>query len=316
MEFGTKPITRGLAAALTALCLSAAPALADVLLITNAPDSRLLQVSNDGSTVTPLAGPVHGLADPTSMAYDAAGNLFIASQDNKTIYKRAPDGTMAVYASGLTTLRNMTVSPTGEVYITETLGGTSIHRVNPDGTLTTFAAGSGAGEIIFDASGTLIYTAGLKVYTHDLGTDTSTEFADLTAAAVAGGINGLAFDAAGNLYGSLNFTNKVVEIGFDGTVADFITANLDRPSGILFEDSGTVLVTNFVVSGDVNRYTADGTFIETLISGLRQPKSVITAQGGPVVTPEPPLPVPEPATLLILGAGLAAGLRFRRKPKD
>src|SRR5439155_23117524 len=87
------------------------------------------------------------LNNPTALAFDHSGNLFVADHAAETIFKFTPDGTRSIFVTGVRlsdgnglafdAAGNLFVlSPSGEYHV----GGT-ILKFSPDGTQSTFATG-------------------------------------------------------------------------------------------------------------------------------------------------------------------------------
>ena len=85
------------------------------------------------------------LNNPTALAFDHSGNLFVADHAAQTIFKLTPDGTRSVFVTGVRlsdgnglafdAAGNLFVlSPSGEYHV----GGT-ILKFSPDGSRSTFA---------------------------------------------------------------------------------------------------------------------------------------------------------------------------------
>lgn len=125
--------------------------------------------NNDGT-----GGNAH-LRNPTAVAFDAAGNMFIADSGNATVRKVAPGavvttvagfaGTFA-YVDGTGTaarfksLRAVAANSSGDVFVAD---GTAIRKITPAGVVTTFAGADSASGFADGTGGnarfsTLIYT--------------------------------------------------------------------------------------------------------------------------------------------------------------
>jgi hypothetical protein len=167
--------------------------------------------SGDGGPATAAT-----LANPQGIAFDGAGNLYIADQLNGRVRRVSPDGIITTVAGGgkspvaegadaasvtLGTPRNVAVDGQGNLYIWDP----SLNRVlkmRPDGKLS-FYAGNG--------------TAGLS---GDGGPATTAQLnADFMAMAV---------DSAGNLFLSDRQNNRVRKVGLDGIIS---TAAGSGPTG-------------------------------------------------------------------------------------
>ena len=86
-----------------------------------------------------------GFNDPSALAFDNAGNLFVAGRGSGTIYKFTPAGVRSIFASGLTYPNALAVDNAGnlfvgEAYLSDDVRG-HIYKFTPNGVRTTFAAG-------------------------------------------------------------------------------------------------------------------------------------------------------------------------------
>ena len=133
--------------------------------------SGIAQSIYENYTVTTLAGPTESgpswqdgstnvarFGTPTSVAKDAAGNIYVADSLNQTIRKITPDGVVSTVA-GLTatpgsadgigsaarfnTPNGIAVDGNGNLYVADT-GNNTIRKITPDGTVTTFAGSAGS----------------------------------------------------------------------------------------------------------------------------------------------------------------------------
>ena len=75
-----------------------------------------------------------GLFNPTGVAVDGSGNLFIADTGNNRVVKVKPDGTQATVGSGLSRPGGVAVDGAGDVFIADQGNGNEVVKVNPDGT--------------------------------------------------------------------------------------------------------------------------------------------------------------------------------------
>jgi hypothetical protein len=84
-----------------------------------------------------------GLNEHFGLAVDSAGNLFETDGGSGNIYKFAPDGTQSLFASGLATPVGLGFDDAGNLFVVEHYSG-NIYKFAPDGTPSSFAnLGSG-----------------------------------------------------------------------------------------------------------------------------------------------------------------------------
>jgi hypothetical protein len=166
------------------------------------------------------------LNNPTALAFDHSGNLFVADHAAETIFRFTPDGTKSIFVTGVRlsdgnglafdAADNLFVlSPSGKYHV----GGT-ILKFSPDGTRSTFATGVGLPySLAIDASGNLFvsdWDTG-SIYKLTPRGDKST-FATTEIAAKL-----LACDQAGNLFAGVPLKNSIFKYEPGGARSDFAT---------------------------------------------------------------------------------------------
>jgi DNA-binding beta-propeller fold protein YncE len=159
-----------------------------------------------------------GLAAPVGLAFDLAGNLFVANNGNNTILKFDSSGNSTVFAAasqGLNGPAELAFDSKGNLFVAND-DGDNILKFTP----------SGQGSIFADA------TAGV-----------SKPF-------------GLAFDTHGNLYVSTN-TDSILRFDPSGQVSTFANQGLDRPTGLAFDNAGNLFVAN-ELGDNILRFDAGG----------------------------------------------------------
>ena len=81
-----------------------------------------------------------GLQDPCDMAFDSAGNLFVADQNSGKIYEITPGGAMSTFASGLALPTGLAFDSAGNLFVADN-GNGNIYKFTPGGARSTFASG-------------------------------------------------------------------------------------------------------------------------------------------------------------------------------
>jgi len=227
------------------------------LLIADSNNGRVRSVSPDGIITTVAGNGSVGFGGdggpataaefslPSGVALDGAGNLFVADTNNHQVRKITPagiitiaagDGTAGFFGDGEAAVFAQLFLPValatdsgGNLFIVDS-GNSRIRRVTPAGIITTFA---GMGTPGFSGDGTEAVSAELKYP------------------------NGIAIDAAGNLFISDTGNNRIRRVtpaGIISTVAGdgtagaggdrgwAVSAQLDAPLGLAVDAAGNLLI--------------------------------------------------------------------------
>ena len=231
----------------------------------------IAQAQNTVYTASTLAGQPRptgdgGLASqallnrPAALCYDSAGNLYIADRDNFRVRKVDSSGKISTVAGtgtfGYTgdngpaasaligTPQGLAVDSSGNLYISDSVNNV-VRKVTASGTISTFAGNGKTG-----------YT----------GTNGPAIGASLNAP------NGLALDAAGNLYIAETNNNRVMKVSA-GTITVYagngvnslsastgtaLTLPLSSPAGLAFDTAGNLYVASQYYSA-IMQVTPGGT---------------------------------------------------------
>ncbi len=279
-------------------------------------NNRIRKVGTNGNITTVAGGGAGGdgglatsasLSNPTGVAVDAAGNLYIADKGNNRIRKVDASGIITTFAgtnvagfagdggsatnARLSSPASVALDASGNLYIADT-GNNRVRKVNPTGVITTVAGTNVSG------------------FTGDGGAATNARLS---------GVSGVAVDAAGDLFilDSSNHRVRLVDTsGVISTVAGSgsasysgdggaaLSAGLYGPQGVALDSQGNVYIAD---SGNrvrqvllyaslpllkVNRsgiYNA-GTYavVITNASGsITSSPATLTVQSPPVITVQP-----------------------------
>ena len=208
------------------------------------------------------------LNDPSGLAVDRSGNIYIADQGDFVIRKVSPDGNISTFAgigaagysgdggqaaNATFTPSSLASDPAGNLYLAD--GAASvIRKISPDGVISTFA---GNGKRDFAGDGGLAKSASLSYP------------------------SSLAFDAAGNVFVADSGNNVIRKIGVNGVIST-VAGNYNLPyefSG----DGGPAISATFqnpfgvTVDIDGNLFIADlnaNRIREVLTTGV-----IVTAAG-------------------------------------
>jgi sugar lactone lactonase YvrE len=240
-------------------------------------NQRIRKITPNG-TVTTLAGDADdegggGYADgngtaasfsnPSGVAVDSSGNVYVADSDNQRIRKITPNGAVTTlagshnggYADGIGTAAKFSVSQevavdsSGNVYVADTYNH-RIRKITPNGMVTTLA-GSG-NEAYADGNG----TAASFTYPR-----------------------GVAVDSSGNVYVADSYNQRIRKITPNGTVTTLAgsgntgyadgmgtAASFNSPNGVAVDSSGNVYVADSY-NQRIRKITPNGTVTTLAGSG-------------------------------------------------
>jgi sugar lactone lactonase YvrE len=152
---------------------------------------------DDESTLHPI---VADIMNPTGLALDAAGNLYVSSRNDGAVYRISTSGELSTYAEGMGVATGLAFDEVGNLYVGDRSG--TIFKLAPDRQVFVFATiepSVAAYHLAFSPNGNLYVTGPTTssndcVYEIDPHGVVSPFFANL------GRPQGLAFDLQGNLY--------------------------------------------------------------------------------------------------------------------
>jgi sugar lactone lactonase YvrE len=268
------------------------------------------------------SGAAHGafLGSPAALAFDAAGNLFIAENDFYRVRKVSPDGGITTVAGGafgssndgtapalLYGPRGLAADSKGNLYISDAF---RIRKISPDGILSTvtsslssaaglavdahdvlYVADAGAlrvRKVNADGTVTTIAGTGTRAYTGDGGAATAATLNNPTA---------LAFDASGNLYiaDAGNFAIRKVSgttiqtiagTGTNGVTPDGSAAKgarISTPAGVGVDAAGNVYIAE---NGRVRMIDASGNLSTVAGGGAALTREGMAATQVSLATPQ------------------------------
>jgi sugar lactone lactonase YvrE len=183
------------------------------------------------------------ILNPTGIAFDKNGMMFVTNRAQGEVYAVGRDGTATVFAAGLGIATGIAFGADGAMYVGDRSG--TIYRIDEDAASETFAKlepSVAAYHIAFGPDGRLYVTApGLAshdaVYAIDQDGDISTYFRGL------GRPQGLAFDKAGNLYvvGCYKGRHGIVKITPGAVSVEHLVAG-NSIVGLCFSQDGDMIV--------------------------------------------------------------------------
>lgn len=201
--------------------------------------ATLFCVRNDGS-VRDI--PV-SLMNPTGIAFDREGTMFVTNRAAGELYSIDQDGDMRTIADGLGVATGVAIGPDGDIYVGDRSG--TVRRVSRDGSSEVFAIlepSVAAFHMAFGPDGRLFVTApGLA--SHDSVRFVDTDGLDDVFARGFGRPQGIAFDTVGQLYAVACYRGRhgIVRISADGlTIKHFVAGN--NLVGLCFTREGEMIV--------------------------------------------------------------------------
>lgn len=144
-----------------------------------------------------------GIVNPTSMAVDPQGRLYVSSRFEGIVYRVAEDGTVHTFAADLGVACGLAFAEDGTLYVGDRTG--TIFKVAADGQTTTFAslpASVAAFHLAYGPPGpsAALYVTGPTLSSYDVLYRIAADGAVTTVNVTFGRPQGLAFDADGRLH--------------------------------------------------------------------------------------------------------------------
>ena len=105
--------------------------------------SIAVTLSSSPPTISTFAS---GINEPGGLAFDSAGNLYVADGEDHTVDKVTPAGAISTFASGFpgstlfATPSDVASNSAGDLFVADDVS-TTVSEVSPTGIVTTFASG-------------------------------------------------------------------------------------------------------------------------------------------------------------------------------
>ncbi|MEO6656045.1 MAG: gluconolaconase [Pyrinomonadaceae bacterium] len=183
------------------------------------------------------------ILNPTGIAFDGEGQMFVTNRAQGEVYAVGRDGTSTVYATGLGIATGLAFDTEGLMYVGDRSG--TIYRVRDFAEVETFTvmdASVAAYHLAFGGDGRLFMTSpGLA--SHDAVHVIDKEGFDEKFFRGLGRPQGLAFDKTDNLYVAACFQGRhgIVKIAPDGSSAEHFVAG-NNVVGLCFTRKGEMIV--------------------------------------------------------------------------
>jgi sugar lactone lactonase YvrE len=199
----------------------------------------LFRISSDGE-LTEFSGDI---LNPTSIAFDKHGQMFVTSRLEGTVYRVTPLKEVVEFASDLGIATGLAFNRDGEMFVGDRSG--TIYRVNEIGEgkpWATLEPSVSAYHLAFGPDG-FLYVTGPTVCSFDEIIRFNEDGEPSVFFRGLGRPQGLAFDSEGNLYvaASLRGRRGIVRISRDGGKAEIVVAGMNLV-GLAFSASGEMVV--------------------------------------------------------------------------
>ena len=306
-----------------AIALSPRPSEAQDIFVASAPSPGNVYQFTLGGAQSTFAS---NLDYPFAVAFDSAGDLFVASDFGDSVVEFTNTGGTLSAATFVT--RSAGFSSSGPVALAfdsagdlfESDGGSSgkIREFkNTSGVLSSTSVSFVTGvnypqALAFDSAGDLFEASygnnTIKEYKNTGGTLSTTATSFGSGTNLENGPVAMAFNSAGDLFVSSNNNNEIIEYTPGGTQSVF-TTHVTSPSGLAFDSAGDLLEADQGSGGStgaINEFVNTAGVLSAIpipfTSGVDAPNSIAVQ----------PAPEPSPGSLLGMSALALVGSRRRR----
>ena len=183
------------------------------------------------------------ITNPTSIAFDRSGRMFVTSRLDGTVYRVTPLKEVVVFASDLGIATGMAFNRDGEMFVGDRSG--AIYRVNEIGEAKPWAQmepSVSAYHLAFGPDDAL-YVTGPTVSSFDAITRFDEDGESTVFYRGLGRPQGLAFDRDGNLYVAASWRGRrgIVRISPDAAETEIVVAGMNLV-GLAFSAKGEMIV--------------------------------------------------------------------------
>jgi streptogramin lyase len=186
----------------------------------------------------PNALPISGLKDPSAVALDGLGNIFVVDKGNNRVIKLATNGTQTILGSGLISPTGAAEDGAGNVYVSDT-GNDRVVKISPSGQQTTVLTGLNTPDgVAVDGAGNFFVADSGNNRVVKLSVD------GVTQSTVGTGYSrptGVAVDALGNVFVADFGNSQIVKVTAAG-VQTTVIGSLAGPAGVSIDIAGNLYI--------------------------------------------------------------------------
>jgi DNA-binding beta-propeller fold protein YncE len=190
-----------------------------------------------------LSGVTGEITNPTGIAFDSLGQMYVTSRMDGTVYRVTPFHEVVPFARNLGIATGLAFDSVGRMYVGDRTG--TIHRVNGRGEADVWALlePSVAAYHLAFGPDDYLYVTGPTVSSHESVQRIDGDGGVNVFFKGLGRPNGLAFDREGNLYVAASYRGRrgIIRIAPDGSEASLVVSGMNVV-GLAFSAAGDMVV--------------------------------------------------------------------------